>query len=307
MHPAPSIIIFTVFSGLGFGALAWVGFGLGPNDPWFAFFALGLGFAFSSIGLLSSLAHLGHPERAWRALSQWRTSWLSREGVLSIAALLCMGIYGLVWLIQGERLIYLGAAGAVLSLLTIYCTAMIYAQLKTVPRWNHPLTPAVYMGFGIASGLVLTLFVSSFFAALQSTQAVVCIALLVIAVGLKVSWIQMAKRTGRNRDGSTPETATGLGFIGKVSMLEGPHTSANYLMKEMVFEIGRKHAHRLRRLAFIATGILPLLLILLALIWPVDHLWLGLALLILVLGLFAERWLFFAEAEHLVGLYYGRR
>src|SRR5690606_17573834 len=94
MHPALSVIFFTTLSGAGYGLLAWSGLNLAlatlrgglplaPEGVQLAGVVLGLGL--STVGLLCSLAHLGKPARAWRAFSQWRTSWLSREGVLAVA------------------------------------------------------------------------------------------------------------------------------------------------------------------------------------------------------------------------------
>ena len=126
MHPAPSIIVFTTLSGIGFGLMAWLGLGLGPEGFWFAFLACGLALGFACIGLIASLWHLGNPQRAWRALSQWRSSWLSREGVASIATLTVFGLYALLWVVFGLRTPWLGLPAAVLSVVSIVCTSMIY-------------------------------------------------------------------------------------------------------------------------------------------------------------------------------------
>lgn len=90
MHPAPSVIAFTVLSGLGLGLLAFLGLGMIQPTGLAAFLWFGLGYALTLIGLAASAFHLGRPERALKAFSQWRTSWLSREAVLATAALLFM-------------------------------------------------------------------------------------------------------------------------------------------------------------------------------------------------------------------------
>jgi DMSO reductase anchor subunit len=117
------------------------------------------------------------------------------------------------------------------------------------------------------------------------------------------------KRNDSTSHKSTPETATGLGHIGKVSMLEGPHTEANYLMREMGFTIARKHAAKLRRIAVMAGFILPALLSLCGLFveQALDIPLFILAALSASLGILVERWLFFAEAKHVVTLYYGAK
>ena len=94
MHPAPSVILFTTLSGAGFGLLFWLGLGLPAPTGWAAFGYFVLAYLLAVGGLIASTLHLGHPERAWRAFSQWRSSWLSREGVSAVAALLVMAVYG---------------------------------------------------------------------------------------------------------------------------------------------------------------------------------------------------------------------
>src|SRR6476620_9216130 len=90
MHPAYSVILFTTASGAGYGLLALlglIGFNHGPaSSLWFGLVALIIALGLVSLGLLSSTFHLGRPERAWRAFSQWRSSWLSREGIAAVIA-----------------------------------------------------------------------------------------------------------------------------------------------------------------------------------------------------------------------------
>ena len=155
MHPAPSVIVFTTLSGLGFGLLFWLGLGLPAVTGWMAFAFFAIAYALAVGGLLASTFHLGHPERAWKAFSQWRSSWLSREGVCAVAALLVMAAYGAGLVVFGTRLAGLGWLGAVLSLGTVFTTSMIYGQLKTVPRWNTPLTPALLVTISLAGGALL--------------------------------------------------------------------------------------------------------------------------------------------------------
>jgi hypothetical protein len=151
MHPATSIIGFTVASGAGYGllALAITAAILGalPDDRLFAFVVMALGTGLVGAGLVSSTFHLGHPERAWRALSQWRTSWLSREGLAALVTFVPLGIFGIGWVFLGEtRGLWalaglLAVAGAIVS---VACTAMIYASLKPIRAWHTPWTPATY-------------------------------------------------------------------------------------------------------------------------------------------------------------------
>jgi DMSO reductase anchor subunit len=299
MHPAVSVIFFTVISGAGFGLMALIGLGLPMHEGVLAAFlssALAAGLAVA--GLVSSTFHLGHPERAWRAFSQWRSSWLSREGVLAVATLLLFGIYALVWMASGVRLLPLGIAIALLALATVIATGMIYASLKTVPQWHSVLTPICYAGFSLASALPLGLAIGT---GGRRVFIVSSLLALVLAWLLKLAWWQRAANAGFA--GSSVGTATGLGLIGAVRLLERPHSGENYLTKEMVHRIGRKHARVLRLLAGGLGFVLAALFMALALA-ALPGLFLALAFASLIAGLFAERWLFFAEARHSVSLYY---
>ena len=155
MHPAPSVILFTTLSGIGFGLLAFLGLGLPLVTGWLAFAFFAVAYLLAVGGLLASTFHLGHPERALKAFSQWQTSWLSREAWAAVGALVVMGIYGAGLVFLDLRMPILGQIGAALSLATVYCTSMIYAQLKTVPRWNMPLTPVLFVSLSLAGGALL--------------------------------------------------------------------------------------------------------------------------------------------------------
>lgn len=291
MHPAPSIIVFTVLSGAGFGLLAYLGFGLVAPVGLTAFLVYALAYGLAVIGLIASTLHLGHPERALKAFSQWRSSWLSREGVLSVAALLTQAPHALSLILTGEPILVLGWIAGVLSIATVLATAMIYTQLKTVPRWHHWTTPVVFALAAAAGGALL---------GGMEAMAVMCLAWL--AVALVLHWSMGDRRFAQA--GSTMGTATGLGDKGRVRLLEKPHTGRNYLLTEMVHVVGRKHAVKLRLIALIAACGVPTVLLwslppTLPLIAVATALHLG--------GMFCARWLFFAQAEHTVGLYYGMR
>ena len=303
MHPAVSVIFFTVASGAGFGLIFLLGLGF-PVDGGAgrAFFVSLTGGGLAVAGLLASTFHLGHPERAWRALSQWRSSWLSREGIAAIITLCLFGVYALVWMSTGARSQILGILVSLGAVATVFTTSMIYAQLKTVPQWKSPLTPLVYLGFALGSGWLMA-------SAFGSHPAPELWGIAFVGLAWIVKWVWWA-RAGRSRlgdAGSTPETATGLGFIGKVRLLERPHTGENYLTREMVHRIGRKHARTLRMLALILGGLVPVLILVVITLSQAPALLNLVAAASMIIGLLAERWLFFAEAEHAVSLYYGNR
>lgn len=288
MHPAPSVIIFTVLSGLGFGYLTWLGLGFPAVTGWTALFCFAIAYAAAVGGLVSSSFHLGNPQRALKAFTQWQTSWLSREAWLSVLTLVVMGVYGFFAVFMGQVIAPLGLLGAALSVATVVATAMIYAQLKTVPRWNHWLTPLHLLSLSLAGGAIL---------ALQWQAALIL--LLLSGVIQVLHWLLGDKRFAER--GHTVESATGLGTIGRVRLFEPPHTGSNYLLKEMVHKVGRKHAHKLRIIALLSLIVLPLAIVLVA---PASPYAAALAILSYLVGAFASRWLFFAEAEHVVGLYY---
>ena len=290
MHPAKSVIIFTTLSGIGFGMLFFIGLGMIVPEGLMAFIWFAIAYLFAVGGLIASTFHLKHPERALRAFTQWKTSWLSREGVLSVVALLVMAVYGAGLVFLGTRFTYLGYAGAILSVLTVFATSMIYAQLKTVPRWRDFSTPLMFLGYAGAGGSLMT------------GQVDYALALLALAGLLQLlNWMRGDGALGKS--GSDIGTATGLGTAAQVRAFEPPHTGTNYLLKEMVYVVGRKHAGRLRILSLLMGIGLPILLLLA----PFGHMLAALAVISHIVGVFASRWLFFAQAEHVVGLYYGKR
>ncbi len=291
MHPAPSVIIFSTISGLGFGLMLFLGLGLPDVNGWvaavFATVALGL----AVIGLLASTFHLGNPKNAIYAFSQWKTSWLSREGIVSILTLGTFFIYATLWAFMDMRIPALGYLASALAMTTVFTTSMIYAQLKSVPRWNTAVTPLLFLLYAAAGG------------ALLSNQMTVALILLGLVFAFQsLAWMQ--GDTALTRSGSSIETATGLGGLGKVRLLEKPHSGKNYLLQEMVYVVGRKHAAKLRVLSLLLVALLPALLILLT---EVNHVIVAVIMLSHIIGLFAQRWLFFAQAEHVVGLYYDAR
>lgn len=291
MHPAPSVIVFTTLSGAGFGLLAFLALGLLPVLGLQAFLIWGLGYGLAVIGLLASTFHLGNPQRAWRAFTQWRTSWLSREGWAAVAALLLLAPVALAAIFGGGLPPVFGIVGAALCLATVIATSMIYTQLKTVPRWNFWATPALFLAFAATGGAIMT--------GQALPAAILCGILAVLMI--------TAFRLGDRRFGevgATMGSATGLGPIGKVRVLAQPHTGPNYLMKEMIHVVGRRHSAKLRQIAVTLAAILPGLMLI---FMPPHPVVLGAIAAIHLMGAFAARWLFFAEAEHVVGLYYGQR
>lgn len=201
-----------------------------------------------------------------------------------------MALYGAGLVFFGAHWVPLGWLGALGALATVFTTSMIYAQLKTVPRWKHWTTPALFLLLSLGGG------------ALLAGNVRFALPLLIIAGVLQAfAWFHGDGRFAAS--GTTMETATGLGHIGTVRAFEPPHTGTNYLMKEFIHVVGRKHALQLRVIALVLGFVVPVLMLLMtfhhwnALVAVVSH----------IAGVLALRWLFFAQAEHVVGLYYGKR
>jgi sulfite dehydrogenase (quinone) subunit SoeC len=304
MNPAYSVILFTTASGAGYGVLfllGLVGITHGPASSLaFAATAMIVALGFITVGLLSSTLHLGHPERAWRAFSQWRSSWLSREGVLAVVTYPVALLFGLVWsgfLNCPTALTPLALATAVMCIATVYCTAMIYASLTTIRQWNHPLTVPVYLAFAMATGACLLAAIAFLFGRLQPMQLAIAAVAIIAVIVLKLIYWRSIDAEPRTR---TTGSATGLGE--NVRQWEVPHTATNFVQKEMGFVVARKHSQRLRSLVLLLLA-LALISVLVAFLLP------PMAVLAVVFSLAAaalERWLFFAEAEHVSMLYYGR-
>lgn len=300
MHPAYSIIIFTTLSGLGYGLAVMLGLGFLDPSAVPTKIAYLAALALISIGLLASLQHLGNPQRAWRALSQWRSSWLSREGVMAIATFVPLTSNAALCLFMNRQDGILGLITVLGALVTVYCTSMIYASLKTVDSWHTRLTPLCFLLFSLAGGALL----AAFFAGPRGLPLqLLALLLLLLALVAKMVWRTRARTLVPL---STPESATGLGGIGKVRLLERPHALDNYLTREMGFRVARKHAEKLWAIAFVSGILLPVLALLTAMaVGGVPGLFLMVfAVLAHLLGLFVERWLFFAEAKHAVMNYY---
>ena len=313
MHPAYSVIIFTASSGAGYGLLVWLALarltGAWELGPVTAVVTCLLALALVTTGLMSSTFHLGHPERAWRAFTQWRSSWLSREGVAAVLTFPAALVFTAGWIWNGISPGLMTAAAVatlVLSLITVYTTSMIYASLKTIPRWHNGFVTPVYLIFALASGGLL------FAVALSISGAADITTMILLAVMLIAAWVIKGyywRYIDTARAESDTGTATGLGHLGTVTQLEAPHTAENFLLKEMGYQVAQKHAAKLRRHALIFGLVVPAVLLCVAgnLAGVLQALMLIIALTAGMTGVILERWLFFAEAKHVVTLFYGRQ
>src|SRR5262245_20139610 len=222
MHPAASIVLFTTSSGAGFALLFLLGLGaplgLLPPSASFAFAATAIAVLLAAGGLASSAFHLGRPERAWRAFSQWRSSWLSREAVCSALTFLPAGIFGIGWVCfdtTGGLVGLCGVFAAMLAAATVFCTGMIYASLKPIHQWHNPWVVPNYFTLGVMGGFLVLDFLVRLWAAHPSGVALLTLLVVLVAWGAKEGYWRSIDATSAP---STVASATLLGSRGKVRM-----------------------------------------------------------------------------------------
>lgn len=317
MRPTFSIICFTVLSGIGYGAWFLIGLGVAVGPlcsapgarcaiPFDSFAGWPVAFACVSVGLLCSLGHLGKPARAWRALSQWRSSWLSREGVFALVTF--VPALALIVLSHANGLARLsGALLALGSLATVYCTANIYASLKPVRAWRDRHVMPAYLLLGLYGGSLLLHAAATLSGSPWRPERFVLLSGTIVLAAI-CGWVKQGYwRSIDAQPPVTPGRATGLEALGAVRAFEAPHTEENYLLHEMGFVLARKHARKLRAIALVAAFLVPAAFAALALALPAASTAAAcIACASGIAGLVVERWLFFAEAKHAVTAYYQR-
>lgn len=304
MHPALSTIIFTVTSGTGYGllillALARVA-GLVPDISSKQVVFMGLvGLLLVTVGLLASTFHLANPKNAWRSFARFRTSWLSREAVFAVLFYpVCLLWFALEWRTSGAAL-FLGLLTALMAVVVLICTSMIYASLKTIRQWNNALTPVNFVLLGSMLGALCLLFMSAQQGLTMSRLILVTVVFVVVAALVKfVYFVWIGQPAG-------PSINTALGFTrATVRLLDVGHASDTFLTREFGFQVARAKLIWLRIICILAAFIMPIL-VLSGLIGSPDVFALLFALISAYVGVFIERWLFFAEARHVVNLYHG--
>ena len=307
MHPAFSVLIFTVTSGAGYGLLAWLGAGqlLGFTETLSINQQIILGviaMVLVSIGLVSSTMHLANPKNAWRSFSRFRTSWLSREAVFAILLYPVAGLYAAAIFWQWSGINILAGLSMILALVTLFTTSMIYASLKTIRQWHTPMVPALFMAYALISGGLLFLAVSALFVVLNPQLLAVVMGLVIITLALKLVYFFWQGKP----QGATIQTATGFSQA-SVRLLDAGHSAPTFLNREFGYQIAADQLFRLRIVMTLVTFIVPLGLVYGVSGGAVRIELLGLAWVIMMAGLLLERWLFFAEARHVVRLYQGEQ
>lgn len=321
MHPAFSVIFLTTLIGAAqglflalFTAQTYAAFKLLPQPDSHAFYGQGslLALGLLIAGLIASFFHLGHPERAWRSAAKWRTSWLSREVIVLPAFMTVVFLYGLVhWLewhpvlmiLPGELpvdpSVILGVAGTVLAFALFICTAMIYACLKFLSEWHSPLTVINYVMLGGASGFCL----AAAFASATAPELVSFFAgwaAILTLLGF-LSRTASLYRNARLKPKSTLQTAIGIKHPRIVQKTQG-FMGGSFNTREFFHRRPAAFLRGVKWFFLLAVFPLPLLLLLSG-----GHGSTGMLLTAFVVqyaGLLAERWFFFAQANHPQNLYY---
>ncbi len=303
MNPAFSVVLFTTIAGAAQGLIVTLALavlaGTGMSNSFLSGCLL-LAVVMLLAGLAASFAHLGRPERAWRAALMWRTSWLSRE---VIALPVFIGITALWWLVlrSGMQIIWLPIAAIVLAFVLWYCTAMIYSCLRFIEEWAQPLTLVNFTLIGLSSGLIL----ASALAAGAGETALLHVTGPAAALITLLAWVTRVLSLRHNtklKHKSSLHTATGIRSPKLVQRSMGM-SAGSFNTRE--FFHGRSQAMLKQiKLIFIATCfVLPTLFAIWGLAGGGTIAWM-LALLVQAPGLLAERWFFFAQARHPQNLYY---
>lgn len=296
MRPAFSVLFLTTLIGAAQGLFTVLFFIelLATSSVSKEFFVVGavVVLLFSSLGGISSVFHLGHPERAWRAMAKWRTSWLAREGIALPAFIAAVFAWGVAhWLDVGHTLL-IGLIGVILAVVLFICTGMIYVAIKVLKEWSHPLTAVNFILLGCASGATLAAAYAEFMApdlVGPLAQSALVLTLLGLATRAASLW-----RNATLRPVSTLQSAIGIRHPHIKQKAQGA-MGGSFNTRE--FFHGKSPAFVRGVIATMTLGafVLPLLLVLTA---PL------LAFIIQYIGLLAERWYFFAEAQHPQNLYY---
>lgn len=322
MHPAFSVIFLTTLIGVGqgmflalFSGQTYSAVELLPTSNSTKFYATGAAIALLFLigGLIASFFHLGHPERAWRAASQWRTSWLSREVIALPLLMFLVFVYAVMHYFEWDTVLFTNAKGARLQLTLVVatfgmlatfalfiCTGMIYACLKFLQEWHSPLTVINYILLGTASGFALT----TAFASINAPELVNFYGVWTIIITITALFTRIASlvRNARLKPTSTLRTALGvrhsriqqksMGFMGgSVNTRDFFHHKTKLFLKSIKW------------IFMVLVFVIPLLLLFSGLN-HVNTNTLLLAFVVQYIGLIFERWFFFAQANHPQNLYY---
>ena len=309
MRPQFSIIFFTTLAGMAQGLLFFIALlnieAPILSAPFLAMLALPVSFILLTLGLLASFFHLGHPERAWRAAMMWRTSWLSRE-VIALPAVILLTAMTFLFIISGLVPAWLWAA-LLISILALWiCTAKIYQCIRFIQEWSHPSTLSNFILLGLTSGGLLLEFLLMLWNEPGAPLGMSMISganfiLLFLALNLKL-WVW--RRNQKLKPKSNLASATGIkgNNIRQTSM---GFMGGSFNTREFFHHQTDRVISNIRKIILLMTYIGPMILLAFSMNSP-SIAQIAIALVMHYIGLLAERWMFFAEANHPQNLYYQR-
>jgi sulfite dehydrogenase (quinone) subunit SoeC len=322
MFPALSVVFLTTLIGVGQGlflalytAQIYSLFDLLPAQDGRAFYAVGavLAVLFLAGGLVASFFHLGRPERAWRAATQWRTSWLSREVIVLPLFAGLVALYGFAHLLGwSEPLLTLpggyavdaslvvGAAATVVCFALFVCTGMVYACVRFLQEWHSPLTVINYILLGGASGFVL----ATGLAAVSAPTVVRFFGGWAVVITMLALVFRVASlvRNARIKRVAALQTAIGIKHPHIRQKAQG-FMGGSFNTREFFHGKSVQGLRSVQWAFLVLVFPLPLLLVVAGektLSAPSLFAAFGVQLL----GLIAERWFFLAQAEHPQNIYY---
>jgi DMSO reductase anchor subunit len=322
MHPAFSVIFLTTLIGVGQGLFLALYTGqlysvikVLPVQESATFYGLGslISLVFLVAGLFASLFHLGHPERAWRSAARWRTSWLSREVVVLPAFIGMTALYGLIHFLNLNPVLFtfrdtfavdlsllVGAVNTALAFTLFLCTAMIYACIKFLQEWASPLTVVNYTLLGSTSGFTL----ASAFAAYQGSGLTQFYAgwAIILTLAALLTRTSSLIRNARIKHKSTTATAVGIRHA-RIEQKSQGFMTGSFNTREFFHGAPQAVFKAIKWLFLLSVFPLPVVLLSLGLSANVASVFV-IAFAVQYAGLLAERWFFFAEANHPQNLYY---
>ena len=313
MHPAFSVIFFTVVSGAGYALISllclfnFLNFGMLIDKNTFFIIAITSAVLFT-MGLISSTFHLANPKNAWRAFMRFKTSWLAREGLLAILfyPILALYLYFIYIDMQINNFMlmqYYSFLIFTISTVIIYCTGMIYACLKTIPQWNTIWTPINYITIGFALAALIFFFILNLNGYDTSSYENYILSMIAFSLVTKLIYYFVIRLPKYNIADAT-NAAVKLKST-NVRLLDVGHTGGTFLTDEFGYKVAERKLFRIKILSIFSGFIIPFFLIYTYSFIYENIALCSLAIFLSFIGMISERWLFFAQAKHVVNLYHG--
>ena len=313
MHPAFSVIFFTVVSGAGYALISllslfnFLNFGMLIDKNTFFIIAITSAVLFT-MGLISSTFHLANPKNAWRAFMRFKTSWLAREGLLAILfyPILALYLYFIYIDMQINNFMlmqYYSFLIFTISTVIIYCTGMIYACLKTIPQWNTIWTPINYITIGFALAALIFFFILNLNGYDTTSYENYTLSMIAFSLATKLTYYFVIRLPKYNIADAT-NAAVKLKST-NVRLLDVGHTGGTFLTDEFGYKVAERKLFRIKILSIFSGFIIPFFLIYTYSFIYENIALCSLAIFLSFIGMISERWLFFAQAKHVVNLYHG--